>query len=216
MKKMFLKCFLISFLCLGCSAQNDNLNDETSTEETPINTEEFRLLFIGNSLTYTNDLPNLVKDYGKTKGKSISVKSVAYGNYALIDHWEDGEIQALIETQSYNYVIVQQGPSSQAFGKALLLEYGEKISNLCRENYTNLAFYMVWPSITYYDTFQGVIDNYRLVATLNNDLLCPVGEVWKSHFDTTNDFSYYGSDGFHPSLEGSQVAAQVIYEALFN
>lgn len=216
MSKLIFKYVCFAIICFSCSAQNDNLNDETSTEETPINTQEFKLLFIGNSLTYTNDLPNLVKDYAQSKGKSISVKSVAYGNYALIDHWEDGEIQTLIETQSYNYVIVQQGPSSQAFGKALLLEYGEKISDLCRENYTNLAFYMVWPSITYYDTFQGVIDNYRLVATLNNDILCPVGEVWKSHFDTTNDFSYYGSDGFHPSLEGSQVAAQVIYEALFN
>lgn len=215
MKKMFLKCFLISILCLGCSAQNNEANEEPLIDETPINTQEFKLLFIGNSLTYTNDLPNLVKDYAETQGKSVKVESVAYGNYALIDHWEDGEIQTLIETQTFDYVIVQQGPSSQAFGKALLLEYGGKISELCNENYTNLAFYMVWPSLTYYNTFQGVIDNYSLAATMNNDILCPVGEVWKSHFDSTNDFSYYGPDGFHPSLKGSQIAAKVIYESLF-
>jgi lysophospholipase L1-like esterase len=74
---------------------------------------------------------------------------------------------------------------------------------------------MVWPSLTYYSTFDGVIFSYTEAANMNNDILCPVGEVWKSHFDVTNDFSYYGTDGFHPSLEGSNVAAQIIYESLF-
>ncbi len=70
--------------------------------------------------------------------------------------------------------------------------------------------------MTYYYTFDGVIDSYRMAADINNDILCPVGEVWKSHFDETEDFLYYGSDGFHPSLAGSKVAAQVIYDSLFN
>lgn len=214
MYKLILKLSFVSILCFSCSTQNDTVEDVV-IDDPPINIQQFKLLFIGNSLTYTNDLPNLVKNYAETQGKSVSVESVVYGNYALIDHWQDGVIQTLIETQSYDYVIVQQGPSSQAFGKALLLEYGGKISDLCDENFTKLAFYMVWPSLTYYDTFQGVIDNYSLAATMNNDILCPVGEVWKSYFDTTNDFSYYASDGFHPSLEGSQVAAKVIYESLF-
>ena len=74
---------------------------------------------------------------------------------------------------------------------------------------------MVWPSLTYYHNFAGVIQNHRDAAQINNAILCPVGEVWKSHFDTTNNFDYYGSDGFHPSPKGSQVAADVIVEYLF-
>ncbi len=74
---------------------------------------------------------------------------------------------------------------------------------------------MVWPSRMYYHTFDGVIKNYTAAAEANNAVLCPAGQVWKTHFDQTNDFSYYGADGFHPSLKGSQVAAKVIFESLF-
>lgn len=113
-------------------------------------------------------------------------------------------------------MIVQQGPSSQPYGRGLLIEYGSYISQLCSQYDTKLTYYMVWPSRIYYNTFDGVIESYRLAADANDDILCPVGEVWKSYFDETGDFSYYGGDGFHPSLAGSEVAVIVIYNSLFN
>ena len=73
---------------------------------------------------------------------------------------------------------------------------------------------MVWPSLKYYQTFDGVIKNHQDAASINNAILCPVGQVWKEYFDTTNSFDYYGPDGFHPSMKGSQVAADVSGEYL--
>ena len=67
----------------------------------------------------------------------------------------------------------------------------------------------------YYDTFEGVIKNHRDAASINKAILLPVGELWKKHFDLTNNFEYYSSDGFHLSLKGSQKAADVIVEYLF-
>jgi lysophospholipase L1-like esterase len=96
----------------------------------------------------------------------------------------------------------------------MLLTYGAKIKSLCETHHVKLAFFMVWPSKANYSMFDGVIANYTLASEQTNSLLCPVGKVWKEHFDSTNDFSYYGPDNFHPSPEGSQVAAQVIYDAL--
>jgi len=189
--------------------------EEDEEEEIDDNPAEYSLLFIGNSLTDTNNLPNLVKAYAADQETYISVTSITYGGYALIDHWNDGGIQTSITTQNYDFVIVQQGPSSQPYGRSLLIEYGGLISQLCRQYDTKLAYYMVWPSLGYYDTFDGVIESYRLAANANDDILCPVGEVWKAYFDETGDFSYYGGDGFHPSLAGSEVAAKVIYESLF-
>jgi len=46
-------------------------------------------------------------------------------------------------------------------------------------------------------------------------MLCPVGLIWKNYQDRTGDFSYYGPDDFHPSLAGSQLAADVIYKTFF-
>jgi len=73
---------------------------------------------------------------------------------------------------------------------------------------------MVWPSRTYYHTYNGVIKNHKDAATINEAILLPVGEVWKDYFDRTNDFQYYGPDGFHPSLAGSKRASKVIVKRL--
>lgn len=173
-----------------------------------------KLLFVGNSLTYTNNLPQLVKEVAEMKDVRIKIEVLAFANYALEDHWNDGKLQSLIANGNYDYVIVQQGPSSQADGKTMLLDYGARIKSLCTQHGAQLAFYMVWPARVNYHMFDGVITNYSLAATETNSILCPVGKVWKNHFDKTQDFSYYGPDGFHPSLAGSQRAAEVIFESL--
>ena len=178
--------------------------------------KDYHILFIGNSLTYTNNLPLLVKKHAKSQGINVKTKTVAYPNYAITDHWNEGEVQKLISSKAFDFVVIQQGPSSQAEGKKMLIDDGKKYSILCKNNNTKLAYFMVWPSLQYYHTFDGVIKNYQLATKLNNAILCPVGEVWRKHFDETENFDYYDSDGFHPSKKGSEVAAKVIVTTLFN
>lgn len=205
------------FIILLMQACGSNDNGITVSDDTVIidpGNGEYHILFIGNSLTYTNDVPGLLEGIATTQGISISTTSVAPGGYGLEDHWNDGAIQPLIESREYDYVVIQQGPSSQAPGRASLIEYGGKIATLCQAHGVTLIYYMVWPSRTNYNNFDGVIANYTEAATLSRAGLAPVGSVWKAHFDSTNDFSYYGPDGFHPSLEGSTMAAEVIFESL--
>ncbi len=190
----------------------------TSTVEVPpvaVADADYHLLFIGNSLTYFNDLPELVRAEGIANDKSIAVETVANPNYGLEDHWNDGIVQRLIRSKKFQFVIIQQGPSSQRYGRESLLEFGSYLKDLCDDHDAQLAFFMVWPSREYYHTFNGVIRNYTMAADSTQSLLCPVGSEWKSHFDATNDFSYYGPDEFHPSPKGSLVAAKVIYSTLF-
>jgi len=195
-------------------APQNNSKDPIQTDNDLTGTD-FNILFVGNSLTYTNDLPGLVKIIADSNGLNIGIKMLAYPDYAISDHWESGTVQDLIASKVFDFVVIQQGPSSQALGREILIEYGKKYSELCKANDVKLAFFMVWPSLDYYETFDGVIKNYRDAATINNALLCPVGEVWKQHFDNTNDFTYYGPDGFHPSYTGTKVAARVIAGVLF-
>lgn len=217
-----LSALIISLSLFGCSESEEDENQfispsiSTSGSSTDsLSNTDFNILFIGNSLTYTNNLPELVKNSAKSKGLTIETSTIAYGNYAIIDHWSDGEAQEQIASKQFDFVIIQQGPSSQPYGREVLIEYGKLYSALCKTNGAKLGYYMVWPSLTYYYTFDDVIKNHRDAASINDAILCPVGEVWKEHFDATDNFDYYGSDGFHPSLKGSQVAADVIVESLF-
>ena len=174
-----------------------------------------KILFVGNSLTYTNNLPSLVEKEAKKRGFKLKATSLAYPNYAIIDHWNDGELQKRIMSKNYDFVVVQQGPSSQEDGRKMLIEDGALLKKLCDKYETKLAYFMVWPSQTYFHTFEGVIKNHRDAASENDAILCPVGEAWKAYFDENQDYSLYGMDGFHPSPKGSRLAAQVIVDTLF-
>ena len=177
--------------------------------------EKYSILFVGNSLTYTNDLPKLVKEEAKKKGIKVSVEMLAYPNYAIEDHWNEGKVQKLIRSKKYDYVIVQQGPSSQSEGRNILFSSGKKYSDLCKLKNIKLCYFMVWPAKSNYHTFDKVIQNYTDAATQNQAMLLPVGNVWKSYIDSTNNWDYYSEDAFHPSLKGSKVAATVIINELF-
>ena len=212
--------FIVIILC-SCSNQDSKSNayitiEESGEEYIEVDdpNADYRILFIGNSLTSTNNLPRIVKERYAELGIIISTRTIAPPGYGLEDHWNVGTIQLLINSNYYDYVIIQQGPSSQEYGRESLIEYGGRIAELCNNNDTKLAFLMVWPSITYYHTFDGVITNYSDAATLSNAILIPVGRNWKYYIDQTGDYSYYGSDNFHPSIKGSEKAAQDVVDYL--
>lgn len=217
--------YTMALVIVGCSAESVESQHqidadtgqakEEPEENTSTRAADYNLLFIGNSLTYYNDLPLLVQMEAAAKGISLDFKMIAKPGYAIVDHWSEGAVQKQIRTGEYDFVILQQGPSSQSDGYAMLVNDGRKYAELCMTYGSQLAYYMVWPSRRYYHTFDGVIRNYTAGARANGAILCPVGSVWKNHFDSTNDFSYYGPDEFHPSMLGSQVAAEVIVRSLF-
>ncbi len=176
---------------------------------------EYHVLFVGNSLTGSNDLPKLVRQHAATLGITVNTQKVVKNGYAIVDHWADGRVQNLVRNNSFDFVVIQQGPSSQIDGYEMLVNGGADYARLCAENNAQLAYFMVWPSIPRYFSFPGVISNYTAGAHANNAILIPVGYHWKQHIDNTGDYSYYSSDRFHPSRAGSQKAAEIIVERLF-
>src|SRR5690606_14116226 len=174
-----------------------------------------QVLFIGNSLTYTNNLPKIFENVAANFNETINTKSLCYPNYALEDHWMEGKLQKLINTGTYDYVIVQQGPSSQNEGKHMLIDYGKKIKALCSKNNSQLVFFMVWPSKYYANTFDGVIQNYILASEINKALVSPAGVVWKTYELANILETLSGVDGFHPSKPGSFVSALTLFKTIY-
>lgn len=176
--------------------------------------EKIDVLFLGNSLTYYNNLPEVVKQLAASDGVRMTYQSIALPNYALVDHWNDGKAQREIQSGKFDYVIVQQGPSSQQEGRTYLLEYGLKFDSLCDKNNAKLAVYMVWPAKARAFDFDGVYESYLHLATSANALFCPAGEAWRQVWKNNPEFSLYGPDNFHPDYKGSVLAALVLYGSI--
>ncbi|HTE43755.1 MAG TPA: hypothetical protein VK636_00815, partial [Gemmatimonadaceae bacterium] len=70
------------------------------------------VLFVGNSLTYVNDLPATLAAIAESAGDTIRVATEAGPNLALIDHLT-GSTAALahIRQGGWELVILQQGPT---------------------------------------------------------------------------------------------------------
>lgn len=173
-----------------------------------------KILFVGNSLTYQNGMPLILEEIGSNFGKEIITEMICKPNFAIIDHLEEGVVKKEIENNSYDLVIIQQGPSSQILGRKMLIEDGQKLAKICKTNNTKLGYFMVWPSKKYYFTFDKIIANYKAGAEHNNAILFPVGKIWRTYEKAKNKVSLYSNDNFHPSKIGSFLAALTIFKTL--
>src|SRR4249920_1677437 len=104
-----------------------------------------RILFIGNSLTYTGDVPGRVAMLARAMGRSAEVDSVTGPGYGLEDHWREGKAQEAIR-KGWDVVVLQQGSSSRYPDRTLLIDYARRFAKPIREAGAKPALYMVWPT----------------------------------------------------------------------
>ncbi|HET7230453.1 MAG TPA: hypothetical protein VFJ16_10660 [Longimicrobium sp.] len=67
------------------------------------------VLFIGNSLTYANDLPEMVQALALASGVTLRVGMVANPDWSLENHWNGGGARSAIR-RGWDVVVLQQGP----------------------------------------------------------------------------------------------------------
>lgn len=197
--------------------------------------KKIRVLFIGNSYTYVNNLPQLVKDIALSKGDTLIFDSSAPGGYTFFNHYNDLTTKAKISQGNWDYVVLQaqsQEPSfppsqvsSQTTPYAILLDSLVKHYNSC----ATTVFYETWgrkfgdagncanypPLCTYTGMQNRLRESYKLFADTTMALMAPVGEAFRLSIATTPTLDLYQADQSHPSMEGSYLAASVFYETLF-
>jgi hypothetical protein len=172
-----------------------------------------RLLFIGNSLTYTNNLPRLVEAVFASAGIEAGAEMVAMPGISLFDHWYSPrrEAEKAIAKGGWTSVIMQQGPSSQPEGRRDLRGSVKRFAKFITDVGARPGIYCVWPREDRSSDFDDVIESYRLAAEDVDGLFFPVGPAWRM---TPDDIRLYSPDGIHPTGYGSYLAALVIYGVL--
>jgi hypothetical protein len=173
-----------------------------------------RVLFIGNSLTVTNDIPATVEALAKANGERIVTKTVAYPNFSLEDHWGQGDARQVIAQGGWSFIVLQQGPSPLPESRVLLVDFAKRFAKEAKRVKARTALYMVWPAWSRSGDFDGVKLSYETAAREAGAIFLPAGEAWRLAWKQDANLEFYGPDGFHPSQLGSYLAALVIYQAL--
>src|SRR5262245_36702722 len=173
------------------------------------------VLFIGNSLTYTNDLPRTVADVAALGGDTLTPAVVALPNFALIDH-ALGQSNALASIRGYRweFVVLQQGPTWPGLCLDTLVLATRMLDEEIKAKGAHTVVFMSWPAASNAGAFDVVRGSFETAAREVGAVFAPAGEAWRAAWRSEPALGLYGSDGYHPSALGTFLSALVVYEQL--
>lgn len=185
-----------------------------------------RVLFLGNSYTYVNDLPTTFARLAQSGGRSVEVGMVANGGETLSQHAAASDDAGKISSQPWAYVILQEQSDTPAYSSAQSLMYSPARSladRVARAGAVPMLF-MTWAhkdgepgaGLPAYESAQERVDGTYL--SLSGDLgvpVAPVGYTWFHVHQDHPDIDLWQSDGSHPTAAGTYLAACVFYASIF-
>jgi len=193
-----------------------------------------RVLFLGNSYTFFNDLPNLFAQFSAAGGDTCEVNANTPGGYTLQGHSTNTQSLQLINQGSWDYVVLQEQSqipsfpigqvSSQCFPYAEDLDEAILAANPC----AGTVFFMTWgrkngdagncPNWPPVCTYQGMDSllalRYMQMTDDNEAIVSPVGAVWRFIRENFSGIELYSNDESHPSPAGSYAAACTFYSII--
>lgn len=197
-----------------------------------------RVLFIGNSYTAVNNLPQLTADCAMSIGFAgfpMEIASSTPGGTTFQMHTTNASSQSLINQGNWDFVVLQEQSQLPSFPDAQVASdcfpfaatLNEQI--IAADSCTETVFYMTWgrqngdasncaswPPVCTYEGMDSLLNlRYRQMALDNDAILSPVGSVWKYIRTNYPEINLYAADGSHPSLEGSYAAACSMVTVIF-
>lgn len=205
-----------------------------------INGDNIKVLYLGNSHTFFNDLPLLTYNLALSNGDTISYWENTPGGCTL-GHPDNGHLfnqtsLGLINYTDWDYVILQEHSlfgvidyyrDTYMFPGAKALDSLIKLNNAC----TKTIVQLIWGkknggqhcinshcSVDFAD-FSHMQDSLtstylRLADTLSS-ITAPTGVAWQQSIENGDPIELFDPDESHPSLAGSYLAACVYYAVMF-
>ena len=175
--------------------------------------QSIRILFIGNSHTYFNDLPAIVQSMAARSGREVQVVMIAHGGWYLKQHMEEPDVSFNIKYGHYDYVVLQE--HSHPFDR--LEDYREAAGTLCRwakEAGSRPVIYGTWSRREEPQEQDRMNRFNRELAADLEVLYAGVGESWWTFMKDHPEIEMYASDGAHASEKGSEFAAGVLWSVI--
>lgn len=189
--------------------------------------DEIRILFIGNSYTYYNSTPELLKAliHEKFPERVVKTQLISGGGMTLADHWQNDGTVETIRTGEWDYVVLQEQSklgmpvmidNDIYFGQTeQFFEHARKFDSEITKTDAKTVFLMTW-SVRDQPNEQAILTHaYMAIAKELEAIVAPVGLVW-DELRTNPKLELYADDGGHPSPMGSYLSAVTLYATLMS
>jgi hypothetical protein len=184
-----------------------------------------RVLFLGNSYTYVNDLPSTLARLAASGGHRVETAMIAPGGAFLADHAADPAVGTAIAGTRWTAVVIQEQserPASTAewnlfipaANRLAAMTAGDGARPLLLETWAHRDG---WPELHMdYTAMQAAIDRgYREASAQTGARVVPAGEAWQRAVTAALPVALWQDDGSHPAPAGTYLAACVLYQSLF-
>ena len=169
-----------------------------------------KLLFIGNSHTYYNAMPDIVRRLLDATGQRAHVAMVAEGGKNLAYHVTAPSTAFNIRCGEYDAVIAQD--KGAAFEEGAFRAAASAIQEMTKKAGSEFCLFMPWITTRDEVALQNTMtDAYRRFCYANGCHFAPVGEVFRRILMTEPVESLYREDGNHATPFGSYVTAVTIF-----
>lgn len=168
-----------------------------------------KLLFIGNSHTYYNALPEMVMRLLEATGVKTHVTMLATGGKNLSYHATSHSVAFNIRCGGYDAVIAQD--KATGFEGVAFREGAKALKDMADKANTPFYLYMPWAARDNRRAQAAMTDIYQSFCRSNGCFFAPVGEVFGRLLQTEDADTLYREDGNHATPFGSYVAAVTIF-----
>ena len=173
-----------------------------------------RILFIGNSHTYFNDMPHIFKMICQENNIDTEVTMIAHGYKGLDFHKDEPEVRFNIFYGNYDYVVLQH--LQNGFDEKVLRSSVEAINKFIKMADSKAILYMPWTIKKEENKQKAMSEAYLNLGLKLNIAVAPVGIVWWNFKKKYSEIELYFNDNEHASEMGSTLAAYTIFNTIFN
>ncbi len=192
----------------------------------PTPTGPTRVLFVGNSLTFFNDLPEVFAALARSGGHSVEVDMSAQGGQTLAGHATSPATLKKLDGQRWDLIVLQEQsriPAIAAQRSEQMLPAVRLLDEKAAESGADTVLFVTWASrdglpgagFKDYVAMQSAIEaGYLEVAGEIGAMVAPVGAAWQRALEEHPELELWQRDGIHPSPEGTYLAACVFHATL--
>ena len=220
--------WIIAFLNLAVAGQSNPVGVRSSNQEV-------KILFIGNSLTYFNNMPQIFANLAITSGQEVYVDQVTLGGMPLRQLVDDQLVIDKISEMAWDYIVLQSDDIT-AFPDMYSIEINtlDAFKRIIKQNnpFAHIIYTMIWGlrdgvtlkelngQVVYYsyqEYMRKIYEGTLNVANAASLMIAPVGWGWHSAIldDAENKPLLFYRDGAHPSLHGSYLMACIMNSIIF-